>query len=343
MTGAVPTVYILNGDDDYAIEQELAKMFAGLGDPVTADMNTTRLDGATYNLDQLLTVAGALPFLARRRLVILTNPLAKLNSEPVREKFRSQLEKIPPTTALALVQNKLLTSKQDRKNHKVHWLERWAEKWNHEHPGAVLVKTYPTPEGAELVDRIIKMARAAGGSMDPDAADLLAGLVDGNLRIAALEVDKLMAYVNYGRAIHFEDVQAITADTNQGDVFDLVDALSSQNGPRAMGMLTRLLEYNSYYELFGMVVRQFRLLIMAREVIDQGGRKEQIQAALKIHPYVAEKMDAQARRFQINDLEEAYRRLALVDEAVKTSQAPEDLALEYFVSAFIAAPGKSLI
>jgi DNA polymerase-3 subunit delta len=339
MADAVPCVYILNGEDDYAIEQAVAEMLASLGDPVTADMNTTRLDGATYNPDQLLTVAGAMPFLARRRLVILTNPLAKLNSEPAREKFRGQLEKIPASTALVLVHNKLLTSKKDLREKKLHWLERWAQK----HPERALVKTFPAPEGPEMIERLIKMARAAGGSIDPDAADLLAGLMDGNLRVAALEIDKLLAYVNYKHPIHFEDVQAVTADINQGDVFELVDALSARNGQRAMGMLTRLMEYNSYYELFGMIVRQFRLLILAREVIDQGGRKEQIQAVLSLHPFVAGKLDGQARRFQMNELEEAYRRLVQVDETVKTSQAPEALALEYFISAFIAAPEQSLV
>jgi DNA polymerase-3 subunit delta len=92
-----------------------------------------------------------------------------------------------------------------------------------------------------------------------------------------------------------------------------------------------------------MIVRQFRLLILAREVIDQGGRKEQIQAVLSLHPFVAGKLDGQARRFQMNELEEAYRRLVQVDETVKTSQAPEALALEYFISAFIAAPEQSLV
>jgi DNA polymerase-3 subunit delta len=194
-----------------------------------------------------------------------------------------------------------------------------------------------------LAERIVKMAKSAGGAIDADAAGLLGALVDGNLRIAALEINKLLAYVNYRRPIRFDDVEAVTADTNQGDVFELVDALSARNGPKAMSMLTRLMEYQSYYGIFGMFVRQFRLLIQAREVIDQGGRKEQIQAALKIHPFVAGKIEEQARRFKMAELEDAYRRLVRVDESVKTSRAPEALALEYFIASFAAAPEQKLV
>lgn len=74
MTDAVPCVYILNGDDDFAIDQEVAKMLSNMGDPTTAEMNTTRLDGTTANLDQLLTVAGAMPFLARPATGYLSQP-----------------------------------------------------------------------------------------------------------------------------------------------------------------------------------------------------------------------------------------------------------------------------
>ena len=77
MAETPPVVYFLHGEDEYAIAQTLADLEKRLGDPATADMNTTRLDGATYNLDQLLSVASAMPFLAKRRLVILTNPLAR--------------------------------------------------------------------------------------------------------------------------------------------------------------------------------------------------------------------------------------------------------------------------
>lgn len=333
MAEAAPIVYLLNGDDEYAIARFVDELERKLGDPATASMNTTRLDGNTFNLDQLASIANALPFLASRRLVILTHPLARLSGPGAKDaqtKFTDQLEKVPATTALVLVENRLLTSDKDRKKGKTHWLESWALK----HKEKVLLRSYPAPKGAEMVKRIQDAAQKAGGQISYDAAGLLAALVDNDPRLADQEIEKLLAYVNYKRPIEFDDVQTLTADTGQGDIFALVDALSNRDGRQAMAMLQRLLEYQDYYAIFGMIVRQFRLLIQAREVLDHGGQKEDIQRQLNQHPYVAEKLLGQAHRFALPELERVYHRLVEIDEAVKTSQMPERLALETFVSAF---------
>jgi DNA polymerase III delta subunit len=47
---------------------------------------------------------------------------------------------------------------------------------------------------------------------------------------------------------------------------------------------------------------------------------------------VAEKLSGQARRFNITQLEAIYHRLLLLDETLKTSQAPAELALDTFIA-----------
>ncbi len=143
MAETTPVVYFMHGEDEFAMAQALAEMEKRLGDAGTAEMNTTRLDGATYNLDQLLSVASAMPFLAKRRLVILTNPFARLNTAPAQKKFLEQLEKIPSTTALILVEKR---EKEPRKGEKKHWLERWAV----EQGERAWVKHYPQPKRGRI-------------------------------------------------------------------------------------------------------------------------------------------------------------------------------------------------
>jgi DNA polymerase-3 subunit delta len=326
MGATAPIVYLLNGDDEYGIAEFIDELEGKLGDPATASMNTTRLDGNTFNLDQLPSITNAMPFLARRRLVILTHPLARLSSpgaKSAQNKFIELLDRIPDTTALVLVEYRLLTADADRNKGKVHWLERWA-----------LVRAFRAPRGAEMAKRIQVSVKKSGGQITREAADLLALMVDNDPRLADKEIEKLLAYVNYKRPIEFDDVQALTVDSGQGDIFALVDALSKREARRAMEMLQRLLEYGDYYAIFGMIARQFRLLILAREVIDQGGQKGDIQRELRQHPYVAEKLLGQARFFALPELERVYHRLVEMDEAVKTSQVPDRLALELFVSEF---------
>jgi DNA polymerase III delta subunit len=57
-----------------------------------------------------------------------------------------------------------------------------------------------------------------------------------------------------------------------------------------------------------------------------------IESELRQHPFVAGKLETQARRFSLPQLESVYRRLLDLDEAFKTSQITYDLALEMLVA-----------
>lgn len=323
-----PVVYILHGEDEFEITNALARLEGRLGDPVNAALNTTRLEGGAFQPEKLLEVAGALPFLAERRLVILVNPTGRLENEEVQQKFLRDLEKIPSTTALIIYEDSLLTRKRsDEKKNKRVWLVKWAQ----EHRERAYIKDFPLPTGAKMRRRIEELARKEGGQLSPAASEALYELTDGDPRLAAQEVRKLLAYVNYGRTVQLEDVQALTADVGQGDIFKMVDALGLQDRTRALGMLRRLLENLDYYAIFGMVVRQFRLLAQTRDILDGGGGRQEVVRELKLSEFLAERMIAQARRFSIAELGRIYRRLLETDEAVKSSQMPGDLALETLV------------
>ena len=100
-----------------------------------------------------------------------------------------------------------------------------------------------------------------------------------------------------------------------------------------MNMLHRLLEQQDPIPIFGMVVRQFRLLLLTREILDSGGNRGEVARRLRVPPFVADKLVIQSRRFTIPVLEEIYHRLLDVDEAIKTGKVPGDLALDTLVAA----------
>lgn len=323
-----PTVYILNGDDEFAIAGFVTEIEQKMGDPGMAAMNTTRLDGRSLVLEDLQNAVGALPFMLRRRMVVVTAALERIKTPEQRKRFTQILEYTPATTALVLVENQFLTDYRDRGKGKLHWLETWAETQGKR----VLLRTFALPRGGALIAWIQQKAKARGGGISLPAAQLLASLVGDDPRLADQELVKLMAYVNYKRQIEPEDVQALTVDVAHGDIFAMVDALGSGDGRKATGMLLRLLEEQDPFSIFGMVVRQFRLLLLAREVLDAGGNTGDVGRVLKTPSFVAEKMTAQARHFTLPVLETVYRRLLELDEMIKTSQIDSDLALHTFVA-----------
>jgi len=276
-----------------------------------------------------LSVASVMPFLAKRRLVVVFKPTSRLKVPDERKKFLEQLDQIPPTTALVLVEDRILTKAKDKEKRKFHWLEKWAL----EAGERVYIQACILPKGQKMVTWILDRAQKEGGSLTRQAANLLNELVGEDPRLTDMEIKKLLAYVNYQRPVELEDVELLTADVRQGDVFQFVDMLGSRNGSGAMGMLKRLLERHAPILLYGLVIRQFRLLLLTREVLDHGGKKGDIIRDVKVLPFVANKLISQAKYFSLEALEAIYCRLLDIDESIKIGELSWELALENLVVA----------
>ncbi len=325
-----PVVYIFHGDDPFAIRRQVETITRQVGDdPAIADMNITRLDGRQSSDDDLRSAANSMPFLAERRLVILTNPFARLVTDATRKRFLAMLDGLPPSTALVLLVEDTLERGKWKSLPQVE--SNWLRKWLSAAGDKAYYHLYQLPRMNEMPEWVRKEARRQEGQFSPGGAAALVAHVGNDTQLASLEITKLLTYVDYKRPVEAEDVEELTAQAGQADVFEMVDALAGGNTRQAIGLLHRLLETQDPLSLFGMVTRQFRLLLQAREVIDEG-RGSQMASELHQHPFVAEKLSAQARRFNITQLKDIYRRLLLLDETMKTSQAPADLALDAFIA-----------
>ena len=317
----MPNIIFLYGNDEFAIARKLKDFESDFTDPTTAGMNTARLEARSMSEDELNNAINAMPFLAPKRLVVLSNPSAKYNNVGTRKKFEEYISHAPDTAKLVIYES--IESKEASK----HWLLKWAEK----NPALVKTQVFMLPKQKEMAGWIVNEVKKQDGRIELVAATKLAEMVGVDTRQAGMEIAKLLAYVNWARQVQGSDVEAVCIVTSQQSVFDFVDALSQGNGKVAQKLLHRLLENEDSFALWGMVVRQFRLLIQAREILDGRGNKDDVARALGVHPYVAEKTTGQAGRFSIESLENIYRKLLDIDERVKTSQITLELALDTLI------------
>src|SRR5512134_511233 len=317
----MPNVYFLFGNDEFAITRKLKEFEADFPDPTSAEMNTARLDARSTSEDDMNNAINALPFLAKRRLVLLENISSKYNNPSARKKFLEFIEKTSETTRLVMYES------VEPRDAEKHWLVKWAEK----NSSLIQTRAFMLPRLKDMTGWIVNETKNQGGKIEPRAAEMLKDMVGVDTRQAGMEIAKLLAYVNWARQIKAEDVEAVCIVTSQQSVFDFVDALSNGNGKSAQHLLHRLLETEDPFTLWGMMVRQFRLLIQAREILDGRGNKDDVARALGVHPFVAEKTTQQAARFSIDSLERIYHRLLNIDEGVKTSQVTLDLAMDMLV------------
>ncbi|OGO66523.1 MAG: DNA polymerase III subunit delta [Chloroflexi bacterium RBG_19FT_COMBO_50_10] len=324
-----PIIYIFDGDDEVAINESVEKIRIRLGDTSIAEMNTTRLDGRSYSMRQLEDAVATVPFLASKRLVIISHPPARLNDKQGQENFIHFLNAKKPTTKLILVDYEFLTSEQERRAGKLNWLEKWAT--SPEQEKRVFLRHHPQPSGPMMVKWIQEHARSMGGQFSPQAAVSLAHQIGDDTRVASQEITKLLTYVNFARPVDPDDVEHLTPFTAKIGDFDLVNALRDKDRRKAQALLQRSLEDNDPLQILHSIVFQIRSLIIAREILDEHGTVNDFPKSLKIGYYPARLALESAPRYSHAVLDLIYHRLLELDEAIKTGHMDADLALELLV------------
>jgi DNA polymerase-3 subunit delta len=318
-----PAVYLLHGNDEFGIRSFLnERLKARMGESTEATMDITNLDGQIKSLEAIQAETHTIPFLSKRRMVVLTHPLALAKGKTNQEKFLELLESVPASTALVLIEDKILEHK--------HWLVTWVNN----NPDQAWSQLFTLPKGGAMIPWILDQAQEMGGELSNPAAQLLASYIDDDPRLAKSEITKLLTYVDYSRAVTEDDVRLLVTDVNQGDVFAMVDAIGYGNGEEALGMLRRLLEKGDPLPLFGMIVRQFRLLIQVRELLDENPQysAEEIANQIGVHSFPIKKITPQAKLFTLPQLKMVYHQLSDVDLAIKTGQLDDELALDLLIT-----------
>jgi DNA polymerase-3 subunit delta len=323
-----PVVYIFHGEDGLAIQKAIAKIKSQMGDPALAEMNTTRLDGRTCTFEELDTAVHTIPFMIKRRLVILTHPLARLAITTDREKFIHLLDSIEPFAALVLVVDHMLTEQRDQKIGNLHWLERWGM----EQKTRAFLQVFPQPKDAEMLKRIHELAQDAGCEISPAAAGLLMDRIGEDVAIASQEIIKLQAYTGFDRSIEVEDVKLLISDQWTSGIFDLVDAIGSRDTKKALNLLRRRMLEDDPLSIFGLVVRQFRLLVLLDECLKEEINYREISELRRMHEYGIRKLSNQLQKFPNGSLKRIYQRLLETDIEIKSGMIEAQVALDVLIA-----------
>jgi DNA polymerase-3 subunit delta len=325
MQESIPTIYLFYGTDELALAEEVQSLHQRLGDQPMADLNTQRFAAANVDLPTLEAACAAVPFLTKRRLVILENPTAFIKTT-TSEEFFAFLQRVPSSTALVLLEPQDLGPKKH--GAKPSPLLLWAQ----EHRDIAHLEHRNVPSGPAFVRWIEQRCQELGGAITHHAAEALAEASAYDPQTAQTELEKLLDYTNYQRDVQPEDVEALTPLYGQAGIFALVDAIGERNAQQALSSLQDLLESEPALVILSMIVRQFRLLLVAREALDARQHPHQ---ALRPHTksaFVMNKIARQARNFRLADLKQVYQRLFDLDWGSKTSQRDLPVALEALVA-----------
>ena len=323
--------YILYGQDDFSLNQAVEKIKADLGDWEMLATSTTNLEGQHLTLSELRNKCGAAPFLSSHRLVIVDGLLGRFEVKQSRprsgkgksgnglgewEGLASYIERMPETTVLVLVDGEVKSHNPLFKK-----LAPLTE-----------VRTFPLLRGRDLKTWIQQRVKGEGGDITPQAVNLLAELIGGDLWAMNGEIQKLLLY-SQERPISEDDVRQLVSHVQEANIFALVDAVAERRTELAQRILHRLYHDGvAPTHILVMITRQFRLIALAKD-LPRGLSRLQIQERLGLKKsYALDKTLGQAKLYDFEGVKRAYDKLLETDLAIKTGKYSDKLALELLVT-----------
>ncbi len=307
-------IHVVFGDERYLVLEQVREIRASFAF-INPDFNIEHLDGSRASLSEISAHAAALPFLDAHRLVIVDGLIASKKA-PSAGDWKSFFAGVPDYSEIIFVEDSL-----DRRTAIVKLVLEQAKA----HECMAL-------KAAQIPEWIRSRAALKKGSIDPEAVSLLASFVGTDLSLIDQELVKLLAYTG-GSQITAQAVRDISHQDFEEDVYSLVDSLAARRKDRALLLLHRnILSGTQPLSMLSMIIRQFRLLIAARDMIDHSRTQADLVKDWALHPYVAQKVFSQARAYTMAALKQIYRDLGAMDRDIKYGLVEGDVAIDLWVA-----------
>ena len=321
------TVFLF-GEEEYLIQSAISGMKKMYLSPEGEQMDCCTLDYDNKNVpvnDLLTDIESNLmipPWMSKKRIVIVKNvDLFQYNSgdKDFLDRGSRILGNIPQESLLIFVAEKIDKRKKST-------LSMFLKN------GYVVEVNYMEEEKLALYIR--KQLSKSGISIDEPSINSLMSRCDKKLRQVITEIKKLTLYCE-GKGINSIDeklIENMCPPDIRGTVFNITDAIGSGDVSQALMILDTLLKNllvskEPPIKIRAMFTKHIKQLICAKEI----GNEREIIAQMKVHPFVAKKINNQARNFSMNSLLDLYARCGKVDADIKHGLMEERQGLEMLI------------
>jgi len=304
--------YLIYGKERLLLEEAVERLkssFAGEGDLA---FDYDQFFGGRDSAATVIQAAETLPFMSPKRL-ILVKDVDQFASSDI--KLLADYAGNPsPSTCLILVAGDVKKTSP---------LYKAIEK-----KGQVF--EYKLPSKNDYPNWVKKRFKSKDKLITDKAADFLVESIGHDLNKLGNEIEKISLFYDDKAEINEEEVSSLIHGSPENTIFDLVDAIGRRDKNNAFLFLNHIMEEKNDPPqlIFFMIVRQFRLLLKTKSLLDRDLTDQAISKELKVPYFVAKKYREQCRNFSLENLRVIYRLLAGVDLSLKTSEREPRLLLE---------------
>ena len=183
-----------------------------------------------------------------------------------------------------------------------------------------------------LIKWIARELKEYGKQIDRSTAEQLLFASGDEMLVLKNELGKLAAHAGEREAITMADVEAAVTKSAEYRIFDLSDRVAGGRAAESLALLREMLAAGERrLALLALLQRQYRQLLFAKILLEDGQGTAPVAARLGVPPFVAKKMSDMVRRQSVEALKKAYMRCVDQEFRIKSGQINEEGALEQLV------------
>ncbi len=306
-------VYLIFGEEDFLKKSYKNQLKTAVSGNDT--MNFHYFEGKGLDLPEIISLADTMPFFGEKRLILIEDSglFKGSGAEPLVE----YLPQMPDTTCMIFVESQV-----DKRN-RLYKLVK-------EKGAAVEMERQDAGKLADWAGRILAKS---GKRITRRTMELFLGKTGDDMENIRMELEKLICYAWDRDVITDADVEEICTERVTNKIFDMVAAIVNRSPRRAMDLYEDLLTLKEPpMRILFLIARQFNQILQVKELMERGTGRNEIASRLKLQPFVAGKIIQQARGFSREQILSCVTLCVEMEEAVKTGQLDDQLAVELLIT-----------
>jgi DNA polymerase-3 subunit delta len=339
--------YVLAGDEIYLYERCRRVVIDSLLDPSLREFSLSDLDLAETSIFHVLDLARTPSLMAPFQVIFVRNLKNLYTRGAKKEEFAALKDyfRSPNPQAVLIFVADHLRIPADLRRMDLQDKERFERIRETLGDDCGVVELARVDE-ADAVRWLLAAAESREMKFDPDAARELADALGADMMLIASELEKLMLYAFDRKRITLGDVETMVLAAKQRSLYELTDAISARDKPRALALLHGLLnasdggEDSAIGHLY-MLARTFRqmIVILEKNVRDSRAIWQALWQGFRMPPFAAEDLIRQARRYSSRrELTQKLRLIANADLELRSSPPDKRLVLERLVLQLASEP-----
>lgn len=274
------------------------------------DFGLERVEAGSIELGRLLESVASVPFLAEKRMMVLTGIS---ENKQIAEHLDKLLEAVADTTELVIVEPKF-----DKRSSLYKTLKKESD-----------FREFNALDDRSLGGWVVSEATARGGRVSAADAQYLLNRVGLDQLTVSSELDKL---ITYDPTVTRETIDLLTEPTPQSTVFNLLDAAFLGDHKRTMAIYQEQRSQQVEPQaIMGMLVWQLYVLAVVKAGDMAHKLPEEIAKASKLNPFVVRKTHAIARKLSYKQVKALVARTLELDIRLKSEPVNADDAVQHYL------------